>query len=146
MPGATYAHLIDTDVNNAILRENNLAPHQETHRELQPVRCRICNELSPPKSEYCQRCSAVLDLKRAYEHQQLHDLKEQLFTNMFKLMVERGLVDEAAREIHDAGLGSVLKRLAMYVRESEAGTHVKEKRYPVKERQMLHSEQLAPNT
>jgi integrase len=146
MPGATYAHLIDTDVNNAILRENNLAPHQETHRELQPVRCRICNELSPPRSEYCQRCSAVLDLKRAYEHQQLHDLKEQLFTNMFKLMVERGLVDEAAREIHDAGLGSVLKRLAMHVRESEAGPRVKEKRSPVKEEQMLQSEQLASNT
>jgi hypothetical protein len=65
---------------------------------------------------------------------------------MFKLMVERGLVDEAARDIHDAGLGSVLKRLAMHVRESEAGTHVKEKRYPVKEAQVLQSEQLASNT
>lgn len=112
MPGSTYAHLIDTDVNNAILRENNLAPHQEAHRELQPVKCRICEHLSPPRSEYCQRCAAVLDLKKAYEHQQLHDLKEELFARMFKVMVERGLVDEAAREIHDSGLGGVLKRLA----------------------------------
>lgn len=146
MLGSTYAHLIDTDVNNAILRENNLAPHQQAHQELQPVACKICGQLNAPKAEYCQRCTAVLDLKRAYEHQQLHDLKEQLFTNMFKLMVDRGLVDEAAREIHDAGLGSVLKRLALHVRESEAGTRVNEKRYPVKDEQVVQSEHLAPNT
>ncbi len=115
MPGSTYAHLIDTDVNNAILRENNLAPHQQAQRELQPVACTICSQLNPPRSEYCQRCRAVLDLHRAYEHQQLHDLKEELFTQMFKLMVEKGLVDEAAGAIHDAGLGATLKRLAQHV-------------------------------
>ena len=41
-------------------------------------------------------------------------LKEELFARMFKVMVERGLVDEAAREIHDANLGGVLKRLAQH--------------------------------
>lgn len=116
MPGSTYAHLIDTDVNNAILRENNLAPHQEAHRELQPVKCNICGQLNAPKSDYCQKCAAVLNLARAYEHQQLHDLKETLFSNMFKIMVEHGLVDEAAREIHDDNLGSVLQRLAMHAK------------------------------
>jgi integrase len=131
MPGSTYAHLIDTDVNNAILRENNLAPHQEAQRELQPLKCRICGQLNAPKSDYCQRCAAVLNLARAYEHQQLHDLKEQLFTNMFKVMVDRGLVDEAAKEIHDASLGGVLKRLAMHVKGET--TLVKEDNSPVKE-------------
>lgn len=110
--GSTYAHLTDADANNAVLRENNMAPHQQAQRDLLPVSCRICKELNPPKSEYCQKCHAVLDLKKAYEHQQLHDLKEELFARMFKVMVERGLVDEAAREIHDAGLGDTLKRLA----------------------------------
>lgn len=114
MLGSTYAHLIDTDVNNAILRENNMAPHQVAQRDLQPQQCRMCHELSPPGAEYCQSCNAVLDLKKAYEHQQLHDLKEELFARMFKVMVERGLVDEAAREIHDANLGGVLKRLAQH--------------------------------
>lgn len=114
MLGSTYAHLIDTDVNNAILRENNLAPHQQIQKQLQPVPCPICTELNPPAAEYCQRCKAVLDLKRAYEHQQLHDLKEDLFANMFKVLVEKGLVDEAARQIHDAKLGDVLKRLALH--------------------------------
>lgn len=53
-------------------------------------------------------------------------MKEELFTHMFKLMVDKGLVDEAAREIHDAGLGSTLKRLAEHARSSQAG-NVKEK-------------------
>jgi len=131
MLGSTYAHLIDTDVNNAILRENNLAQHQQAHQELQPVKCNMCQQLNAPKAEYCQRCSAVLDLKRAYEHQQLHDMKEQLFANLFQVMVERGLVDEAATQIHDAKLGSVLKRLAMHVKGER--TLVKQEDAVVKE-------------
>jgi integrase/ribosomal protein L40E len=126
MPGSTYAHLIDADVNNAILRENNLAVHQQVQRELQPVKCTICGDLNPPRAEYCQRCRAVLNLTRAYEHQQLHDLKEDLFTSMFKLLVEKGLVDEAARQIHDAGLGMTLKRLAQHVSGEQPIAPVKE--------------------
>jgi len=113
--GSTYAHLTDSDANNAILRENNLAPHQQAQRDLQPVTCRICNALNPPRSEFCQHCMAVLDLRKAYEHQQLHDLKEELFTQMFKVMVEKGLIDEAASAIHTAGLGQTLKRLAQHL-------------------------------
>jgi len=114
--GSTYAHLTDSDANNAILRENNLAPHQQAQRDLQPITCRICHQLNTPRAEYCQRCHAVLDLHRAYEHQQLHDLKEELFTQMFKVMVEKGLVDEAAGAIHAAGLGKTLKRLALHLK------------------------------
>jgi integrase len=126
MLGSTYAHLIDTDVNNAILRENNLAPHQTAHKELQPVRCHICNQLNPPKTEYCQKCAAVLDMKQAYEHQQLHDMKETLFASLFQVMTERGLIDEAVEQIHDAGLGLVLKRLAAQVSAKKADTAKKE--------------------
>jgi len=113
--GSTYAHLTDSDANNAILRENNLAPHQQAQRDLQPVACRICGQLNSPRAEYCQRCSAVVDLKKAYEHQQLGDLKDDLFAKMFKLLVEKGMIDEAAREIHDARLGKTLKRLAQHM-------------------------------
>jgi integrase len=127
MPGSTYAHLIDTDVNNAILRENNLAPHQQAHRELQPVACTICGELNPPRCDYCQRCRAVLNLSKAYEHQQLHDLKEELFTHMFKLMVDKGLIDEAASAIHNADLGKTLQRLARHLTgEQHIASNVKQ--------------------
>jgi len=112
---ATYAHLLASDANAAILRENNLIPKTEAHDELRASKCHRCGELNASLTDYCTKCGAVLDLKKAYEHQQLHDLKEQLFANMFKMMVEKGLVDEAAREIHDANLGGVLKRLTQHV-------------------------------
>ena len=116
---ATYSHLIDQDANNAILRENNLTPTQQEHQELQPIVCRICNDINPAKSEYCAKCGAVLDLKKAYEHQAVHDLKEELFVKMFRLLVQKGMVDEAATEIHDANLGSTLKRLAQHLTGEE---------------------------
>jgi integrase len=112
---ATYAHLLASDANAAILRENNLAPQREVHDELRATKCYRCGDLNASHAEYCTKCGAVLDLKKAYEHQQLHDMKEELVTRMFKIMVEKGLVDEAAREIHDGGLGDVLKRLAQHV-------------------------------
>lgn len=112
---STYAHLLASDANAAILRENNLLVVKTTQEDIRATKCYRCAELNASLADYCTRCGAVLNLKRAYEHQQLHDLKEELFTSMFKLMVDKGLVDDAAREIHDAKLGSVLKRLAQHV-------------------------------
>jgi integrase/recombinase XerD len=111
---ANYAHLVDADANNAILRENNMAPKTQLHEDLRATKCYRCGTLNEGRIEYCTRCNAVLDLRRAHEHQQLHDMKEELFSRMFQVMVERGLVDEAAKQIHDAGLGGVLKRLAQH--------------------------------
>jgi len=111
---ATYAHLLASDANAAILRENNLIPQRESHDELRARKCYRCGDLNASNSEYCTKCGAVLDLKRAYEHQELHDMKEELFTSMFRLLVERGLIDEAAKQIHDANLGGTLKRLALH--------------------------------
>jgi integrase/ribosomal protein L40E len=112
---ATYAHLLASDANTAILRENHLAPTREVHDELQASKCYRCGELNPTSADYCNRCNAVLNLAKAYEHQQLHDAKEGLLRSMFKVLVEKGLVDEAARAVHDAGLGDTLRRLALHV-------------------------------
>lgn len=117
---ATYSHLIDQDANNAILRENNLTPLQQQAQELKPRLCPNCHELSPPKSDYCIKCGAVLDLKKAYEHQQVHDLHEDVTMTLFKILVEKGLIDEAAKAVHEAGLGAALKRLAEHQREEMA--------------------------
>jgi len=112
---ATYAHLLASDANTAILRENHLAPVVEVHEELRAAKCYRCAELNPTTNDYCARCNAVLNLAKAYEHQQLHDAKESLLRSMFKVLVEKGLVDDAARAVHDAGLGQTLKRLALHV-------------------------------
>jgi integrase/ribosomal protein L40E len=108
----TYSHLVDQDANNAILRENNLEPPREHHDDLKPVVCHACNELNPPATEYCTKCTAILDLKRAYEHQHAQQLHDDLSMTIVKLLVDKGLLDEAAKAVHDAGLGSALKRLA----------------------------------
>jgi integrase/recombinase XerD len=112
---ATYAHLLASDANAAILRENNLVEQKKVSEELKAVTCYRCQELNSPTSDYCARCNAVINLHKAYEHQQLHDAKENLLRSMFKVLVEKGLVDDAARAVHDAGLGTTLKRLAQHV-------------------------------
>ncbi len=109
---ATYAHLIDADSNAAILRENNLTATQKIASELAPIQCPICGELNPPKSDYCTKCGAVLNLKKAYEHQQAGALTDEVVMHVFKILVERGLVDDAAKGIREAGLGPALRRLA----------------------------------
>ncbi len=92
---------------------------QKLQQELKPAECRICGELNQPKAEYCVKCGAVLDMKKAYEHQTLHQLKDEVFLNLFKILVEKGLVDEAAKEIHEAGLGPKLKRLAQHLSQQK---------------------------
>jgi len=111
---ATYSHLIDQDANNAILRENNLTPARQQQDLLKPLLCHVCKELNVPEADYCTKCNAVLNLKRAYEHQQLHSLKDDVVLNLVQILVEKGLLDDAARAIHDAGLGNALKQLAAH--------------------------------
>jgi hypothetical protein len=142
---ATYAHLLASDANASILRENNLVPRKEVRDELRATKCYRCGEMNTSLSEYCAKCGAVLDLRKAHEHQQLHDMKEELFTRMFKLMVERGLIDEAAGEIHTAGLGVTLKRIAEQVRETERSRTVKENIPGVKENQVVTAQAIARN-
>ena len=116
---ATYTHLMDSDANNAILRENNLVPKTSKVDTLQPITCFRCGYTNMPTAEQCAQCTAVLQLKKAYADQQLHEHKEQLFASMFKLLVEKGLIDEAARQVHDAQLGSLLKDLARAAQRAE---------------------------
>ncbi|MBV8518814.1 MAG: tyrosine-type recombinase/integrase [Acidobacteria bacterium] len=111
---ATYAHLLASDANAAILRENNLVQQREVTDELRAITCYRCHALNAPTNDYCTTCNAVINLQKAYEHQQLHDAKEHLLRSLFKVLVDRGLVDEAARAVHAAGLGKTLKAVALH--------------------------------
>lgn len=117
---ATYSHLVDQDANDAILRENNLTREQKAQQLLAPRACSICGELNQPDTVYCTKCSAVLDLKKAFEHQQVHDLHEDVTMTLFQILVEKGLLDEAAKAVHEAGLGGALKRLAAHADKHES--------------------------
>ena len=111
---ATYAHLLASDANSAILRENNLTPKHETTEEMRAITCYRCSELNAPTNDYCTKCNAVINLHKAYEHQQLHDAKENLLRSLFKVLMDRGLIDDAARAVHDAGLGKTLQAVALH--------------------------------
>ena len=108
---SVYSHLIDADSNNAILRENNCATALERPKELVPVECHICHDLNQAKADYCNRCGAVLDLAKAYEHQTIYQEKDEVVLRLVQLLTEKGLVDEAVETLHNAGLGATLKRL-----------------------------------
>ena len=116
---STYSHLISQDANDALLVANGLSPAQRQQDALKPIACQICNELNPPGADYCTKCNAVLNMKKAYEHQRVHELKDELFVNLFKILVEKGLVDEAAQEVHNANLGPTLKRLAQHITQEK---------------------------
>lgn len=118
----TYSHLIDQDSNNAILRENNLTPQREVSDKLKPRLCHVCDELNPPGTDFCTRCNAILSLKKAYEHQQVQDLHNDVTMTLFRILVEKGLIDDAAAAVHDAGLGSALKRLVEHQEETQRAT------------------------
>jgi integrase len=118
----TYSHLIDQDANNAILLENNLTPQRQHQDTLKPILCVVCQELNAPGTDYCTKCNAVLNLKKAYEHQQVHNLHDDVTMTLFKILVDNGLIDEAAKAVHDAGLGTALQRLANHQRAKIAVT------------------------
>lgn len=109
---ATYSHLVSSDANQAILKENNLDIARPRQDHLVTRTCQICNEVNPAQNEYCTRCGAVLDLKRAYGHQTAHQDSHQVFSELFAILVEKGLIDEAAHAVHDANLGAALRALA----------------------------------
>ena len=68
--------------------------------------------LNPPTTPYCVRCNTVLDETKLRGEIKDHSTTSAVVLQLYKLLVEKGLIDEAAAQIHNAGLGSTLKKLA----------------------------------
>lgn len=111
MPGV-YVHLSAEDANNAILAAHGLTPTAERTVALAIKRCTICQEHNMGTAEYCVRCTQPLNETVAYHaHQEAEDTSA-LLLQLCKVLVDKGLLDEAATQVHDAGLGRALKALA----------------------------------
>src|SRR5258705_297169 len=95
---STYAHLLASDANNAILRENHLAvaPTQE-QETVTPRACTACNTLNNTDAAFCTRCASVLDERRAILAGERDTAREDLLRELCTLIVERGLADDVAR-------------------------------------------------
>lgn len=107
-PGSTilahYAHLLASDANNAILRENHLTPLRPPEDTARPTSCATCGNLNPAGSTTCSRCATHLDLSN-------------LLARLVSLLVQHGLGSEAAHLVKDAGMGHVVEHLATKPRE-----------------------------
>lgn len=111
---STYAHLLASDANNAILRENHLTP-TTTHEQdvAAPRACTACNTLNNPDAAFCTRCMNMLDERRAVLVGERDTAREELLREVCTLIVERGLADDVARLVHRTGLARGLEQLAI---------------------------------
>jgi integrase/recombinase XerD len=110
---STYAHLLASDANNAILRENNLTPITTPEQDVNaPKACAACNTLNPTDAAFCSKCTSMLDERRALLAGERDVARDDLLRELCSLIVDRGLADDVARLVHRAGLGRGLQQLA----------------------------------
>ena len=64
-----YTHLIDSDVDNAILKQYGLESNDDDKPKA-PKICNICEMPNSPESNSCSKCGKPLDLKTAMELEQ----------------------------------------------------------------------------
>lgn len=61
-----YVHLVDSDVDEAILKQHGIIMNDENEKEM-PKMCHICSMPNSPESELCNKCGKPLDIKKAIE-------------------------------------------------------------------------------
>jgi len=66
MPGR-YVHLVNADVDNAILSHLGIIKDDNETKVKLPKKCHICDMHNPPESSLCTKCGKPLDLKTALE-------------------------------------------------------------------------------
>lgn len=64
MPGR-YVHLINQDVDEAILSHHGVLKEEEKDRPPVPIKCQICETQNSPESETCRKCGRPFTLKTA---------------------------------------------------------------------------------
>jgi len=66
MPGR-YVHLVNADVDNAILSHLGIIKDDNEAKVKLPKKCHICDMHNPPESSLCTKCGKPLDLQTALE-------------------------------------------------------------------------------
>lgn len=69
---ARYVHLVNADVDEAILSHYGIVKEEKTQQIL-PKKCNICDNMNSPESKRCAKCSRPLDLKAATEIDEKYD-------------------------------------------------------------------------
>ena len=66
---AVYEHLSDSDVDDAILKANGMAPREEDKGGPAVQKCPRCELINSLYQKYCGRCGSALDIKTSLEEQ-----------------------------------------------------------------------------
>lgn len=86
---ARYVHLVNADVDQAILSHYGVIKEEKTKQDL-PKKCNVCEMMNAPESKICCKCGKALDLKTAVEiddqkDQRIGKLEEQMSAVIHKL-------------------------------------------------------------
>lgn len=80
---ARYVHLINQDVEDAILKHYGIKKEDKKLQQELPVKCIICEMQNPPHTKQCTKCGKPLDVKTAIEIEEKE--KEEKNTILEKL-------------------------------------------------------------
>jgi len=90
---ARYVHLVDADVDEAILNHHGITPRKENNFDL-PKICHICHMPNSPESELCNKCGKPLDMKKATELDIQEDEKELLKKILAKVVCKQEISND----------------------------------------------------
>ncbi len=78
---ARYVHLVDADVDDAILRHHGIKKKKEIEEAQLPKICLICKNPNAWDSNLCSNCGKPLDLKIAIEHEEKEKQEKEQYQN-----------------------------------------------------------------
>lgn len=102
---STYVHLSGRDVDNAILSMNGLADKQADTDITKPIKCCRCEFINPANTQYCLRCSQILDEKTAVEHDTLQNRNNSVNMIMNELIKDPAIQQALMRRVAELGIG-----------------------------------------
>jgi len=98
MPGR-YVHLINADVEDALLKHYGIAKEEQTKQEI-PTKCPICEMVNPVDAKLCSKCGKPLDLKTALEYEEKEKEEKKLLMSRLE-KVEKILFHQDFKKVND---------------------------------------------
>jgi len=98
---ATYVHLSGRDIDNALLKLNNIpvAEEKDSEKDFSLKTCSRCDLKNPPSNKFCSRCGIVLDeeaanelMKRNLDHSRADTIMDKLLRDSeFRAILQQKL-------------------------------------------------------
>ena len=95
---ARYVHLVDSDVDDAMLRIHGIKKEDEKTESNTPKKCQICGMFNAPNDELCSQCAKPLDIETAMR---LEEEKEDELKNL-KEELKKELLEELRNTKHES--------------------------------------------